>query len=92
MHEPASDFWTDAGTCTTTPKQLKDLSFPLKHYVMVRANSGNTKVICIGNSDCKNTGLILAGGEQTPPIPIDNLNKLWVASAEGDQGYSWIAL
>ena len=53
MHEPASDFWTDAGTCTTTPKRLKDLSFPLKHYVMVRANSGNTKAICIGNSDCK---------------------------------------
>jgi hypothetical protein len=92
MHEPASDFWTDAGTCTTTPKRLNDKSFPLKHYVMVRANSGNTKAICIGNSDCKNTGLILAAGEHTSPIPIDNLNKLWVASAEGDQGYSWIAL
>jgi hypothetical protein len=59
---------------------------------MVRANSGNTHAICIGNSDCRNTGLILAAGEQTPPIPIDNLNKLWVASTEDDQGYSWFAL
>jgi hypothetical protein len=92
MHQPASDFWTDAGTCNATPKRLKDGSFPLKHYVVVRANTSNTKAICVGNSDCANTGFILAAGEQTPPLPIDNLNKVWVVSTEGDQGYSWIAL
>ena len=92
MHEPASDFWTDAGTCTTTPKRLKDESFPLKHYVVVRANNGNGKAICVGNSDCKNTGFILAAGEQTPLIPINDINKVWVVSTEDEQGYSWIAL
>jgi len=92
MHEPASDFWTDAGTCTTTPKRLKDESIPLKYYVVVRANTGNDKAICIGNSDCQNTGFILAAGEQTRPIPINDINKLWVVSTEDEQGYSWIAL
>ncbi len=92
MLQPASDFWTDAGTCNTTAKQLKDKSFPLKWGVVVRATTANTKPICIGNSDAKNTGFLLAAGEQSPLIPIDNLNKLWVVSTEGDQGYSWIAL
>jgi hypothetical protein len=92
MHAPASDFWTDAGTCNATVKRLKDNSFPLKHYVVVRAGKANTKDICVGNSDAVNTGLRLSAGEQTPPIPIDNLDKLWVVSTDGDQGYSWIAM
>jgi len=85
------DFWTDASTCTTTPKQLKADSFPLRKGVVLRANSGNTAAICVGNSDAKNTGYILAAGERTPLLQVDNLNKLFVVATDGEQGYSWFA-
>ena len=56
---------------------------------MLRANSGNTAAICVGNSDAKNTGYILAAGERTPLLQVDNLNKLFVVATDGEQGYSW---
>ena len=85
------EFWTDAGTCGTTPKQLKTDSFPLRKGVVLRANSGNAKAICVGNSDAKNTGYILGPGERTPLLQVDNINKLYVVASDGTQGYSWFA-
>lgn len=90
MSQPASTFWTDASTVTGTVKQLPDR--PLKHYAVIRANSGNGAAICVGGPDCFDTGLILGPGEQSPMLPIDNLNKLWVAASAGELGYSWIAM
>jgi hypothetical protein len=86
-----TDFWTDAGTCTTTPQQLKTDSFPLRKGIVLRANSGNSQAICVGNSDAKNTGYILAPGERTPLLQVDNLNKLFVVASADSQGYSWFA-
>ena len=79
------DFWTDASTCTTTPQQLKTDSFPLRKGVVLRANSGNTTAICVGNSDAENTGYILAAGERTPLLQVDNLNKLFVVATEASK-------
>ena len=86
-----TDFWTDAGTCTTTPQQLKTDSFPLRKGIVLRANSGNSQAICVGNSDAKNTGYSLGAGERSPLLQVDNINKLWVAATDGQQGYSWFA-
>ena len=85
------DFWTDASTCTTTPKQLKTDSFPLRKGVVLRADKSNTKSINVGNSDAKNTGFVLDAGEQSPLLQVDNLNKLYVVASDGTQSYSWIA-
>lgn len=64
----------------------------LKKYVMVRANGANGNVIMVGHSAAAvNDGFILSAGQQSPPIYVDNLNKLYLLGGAGGQGYSWIA-
>jgi hypothetical protein len=61
-------------------------------YVMLRANGANTSVIMIGHSAAEaGDGFILSASQQSPPIYVDNLNKLYVVGRAADQGYSWIA-
>ena len=69
----------------------QDRQFSVAKGVVLRANSGNTTAICVGTSDAKNTGYILAAGERTPLLQVDNLNKLFVVATDGEQGYSWFA-
>jgi hypothetical protein len=64
----------------------------LKKYVMVRANGANGNVIMIGSTaDNANDGFILSAGQQSPPLYVDNLNKVYLVGGAGGQGYSWIA-
>jgi hypothetical protein len=63
----------------------------LKKYVMLRANGANGNVIMVGHSAVAvSDGFILSAGQQSPPIYVDNLNKVYLVGA-GGQGYSWIA-
>jgi hypothetical protein len=78
------------GTVGTAPIQLPD--FPSLKNVVVRANGGNTNVIMVGHSAAAvPSGFVLAAGEQTPPIYIDDLAKVWLIGGAASQGYSWIA-
>lgn len=63
-----------------------------KKYVVIRANGANANVITVGHSvaDVGN-GFILSAGQQSPPIYVDNLNKVYLVGGAADQGYSWIA-
>ncbi len=64
----------------------------LRKYVMVRANGANTNVIMVGHSaDAVSDGFILSAGQQSPPIYVDNLNKVYLLGGAAGQGYSWIA-
>lgn len=64
----------------------------VRKYVMVRANGANPNVIMIGHSlaDVAN-GFILSAGQQSPPIYVDNLNKVYIIGGAAGQNYSWIA-
>jgi len=68
------------------------VGWPVKKYVMLRANGANTSVIMIGNTaDGADDGFILSAGQQSPPIYVDQLNKLFIVGGAADQGYSYIA-
>jgi len=68
------------------------VGWTVKNYVMLRANGANTSVIMIGNTAANaGDGFILSAGQQSPPIYVDDLNKLYIVGGAADQGYSWIA-
>ncbi len=64
----------------------------LRKYVMVRANGANGNIISIGNTPGNaDEGFILSAGQQSPPIYVDNLNKVYLIGGAGGQGFSWVA-
>lgn len=68
------------------------VGWEVKKYVMLRANGANSSVIIVGDrADNAADGFILSAGQQSPPIYVDNLNKLYIVGGAADQGYSWIA-
>jgi len=68
------------------------VGWEVKKYVMLRANGANGNVIMIGNTAANvEDGFILSAGQQSPPIYVDNLNKLYIVGGAADQGYSWVA-
>lgn len=68
------------------------VGWPVKKYLMLRANGANGSVIMIGNrADNAGDGFILSAGQQSPPIYVNDLNKVYLVGGAADQGYSWIA-
>jgi len=68
------------------------VGWPVKKYVMLRANGANASVIMIGNTAANaGDGFILSAGQQSPPIHVDDLNKLYIVGGAADQGYSYMA-
>lgn len=68
------------------------VGWPVKKYVMLRANGANGSVIMVGNTaDNADNGFILSAGQQSPPLHVDDLNKLYIVGGAADQGYSWVA-
>jgi len=68
------------------------VGWAVKKYVMLRANGANTSVIMIGNTAANaGDGFILSAGQQSPPLYVDDLNKVHIVGGAADQGYSWVA-
>ena len=68
------------------------VGWPVKKYVMLRANGANGNVIMVGNTATgAEDGFILSAGQQSPPIHVDDLNKVYLVGGAADQGFSWIA-
>lgn len=68
------------------------VGWPVKKYVMLRANGANGNVIMVGNrADNAEDGFILSAGQQSPPIYVQDLNKVYIVGGAADQSYSWIA-
>ncbi len=85
-----SGFDTGSGKINTTPQPLGVLA--VRKSLVIRANGSNTGVICVGNSpDNAAEGYILGKGETTPPIYVDDLQKVFLVGSANAQGYSWIA-
>jgi hypothetical protein len=91
--EAQAEFRAGSGTVGTDPIQLGGApGRGLKKYVVVRANGANANVIMIGHSEASVAdGFILSAGQQSPPIYVDNINKVYLKGGAADQGFSWIA-
>jgi len=80
------------GVTVTVNEHGHAVGWPVKKYVMLRANGANGNVIMIGNrADNAEDGFILSAGQQSPPLYLDDLNKVYIVGGAADQGYSWIA-
>jgi copper chaperone CopZ len=87
---PLPAFVSGSGTVDVTTKPLGDKAIPKS--LVIRANGSNSGIICIGNShEDAGEGYILGKGETTPPICVDNLNKVFLVGSAIGQGYSWLA-
>jgi hypothetical protein len=69
-----------------------DVGGEVKKYVVVRANGANTGIILIGTTASNvGDGFILSASQISPPIYVDQLNKVYLKGGAAGQGYSWIA-
>jgi hypothetical protein len=70
----------------------QDVGGEVNKYVVVRANGANTGIILIGTTAANvGDGFILSAGQISPPIYVDQLNKVYLVGGAAGQGYSWIA-
>lgn len=91
--ESQPSFRTGSGAVGTDVIRLGgEVGWEVKKYVVLRANGANGSVIMIGHSEAGvGDGFILSAGQITPPIYVDNLNKVYLKGGAADQGFSWIA-
>jgi hypothetical protein len=87
--ESIAQWFSGNGTVGTTPKQLSANRQNIYKHVRVRCHSG---VITIGDSALRAAaGFIISAGDLSPPIPIDDLSKVWIVGSEAGCTYSWCA-
>jgi len=92
VKESLPGFMAGNGTVGGTPAQLTTIAFPITKHVVVQAASGNGSTVSVGPASAQAAnGYILAAGESTPPIYVDDTSKVWVVGGAADQDYNWIA-
>lgn len=96
MSDISGHFDTGFRILSTTAEQLPDIECD---YVILKALSGNTPSIFVGNSDVTNTvaadnattGVELGPGESIK-LEVPNVSRLWVIAASGTPGVSYMAV
>lgn len=92
-NEAASEFSHGHGTVGAAKAALASAETPLKRYVIIKADLGNSNNVFVGGPTVTtSTGFMLDAGESTPPIHIDDLSKVYVIGDAASQGYSWLAI
>ena len=82
----------DHSVVVATVARGHSVGWAVKKYVMLHADAGNANVIMVGHSlaDVGN-GFALSADQQSPPIYVDELNKVYLLGGAAGQDYSWIA-
>jgi hypothetical protein len=86
----ADGFNAGNDTVGQTEQQLGD-AYPVRKHIVVRAATGNTDFVYVGRKGNAVNGFVLDGGEQTPPIYVDDVSKVFVIGGAASQTYSWIS-
>ena len=84
-------FLTGNGTVGTSEAKISAVNFPIRKHVVIRADSGNTNTITVGRPGAATVGYVLAAGEQTPPLYVDETDKVRVIGGAASQNFSWVA-
>jgi len=68
------------------------VGYVVKKHVTLHAATANSGTITVG-ATCAGaaTGFVLTPGLQSPPIYVDNVNKVYVIGSTPGQAFSWIA-
>lgn len=74
-------------------EQVLAANYEVRKFVIVRASADNTgENIFVGPKGHAADGFQLAAGDETPPIPVDNLNKVYLVGSADGLAYSWISI
>lgn len=91
--EVVAEFQNGHGVVGATKAALASAESLINKFVVIKADLTNTNNVYVGtNTVTTSNGFLLDAGEATPPIPIDDLNKVYVVGGAASQGYSWLAL
>ena len=90
--EAIAEFNAGNGTVDATEQPLHEVGVNVNKHVVVRADSGiGSETITVGPTGRAAQGFVLNPGEQTPPIYVDNTDKIGVIGSTTNLAYSWIA-
>lgn len=93
IKEAVSEFYSGSGTVDATAAQLHTGRTIVKWVIIKAAADLGAKTISIGPAEGQAAGgFVLTAGQESPPICIDNLNKVWLIGSDAGCGYSWIAV
>jgi hypothetical protein len=80
------------GTVGTAPAQIFPSAKNVVKYIVVRANAGNSGTISLGPAPAQaDAGFILAAGDTSPRIYVNDLSKVWLVGSDAAQAFSWMA-
>jgi hypothetical protein len=91
VKESLPEFLAGHGTVGTDEQKISEVNLPVHKHIVIRAASDNGGEIMVSSPGRAAEGFILAQGEQTPPIYVDETDKVAVVGSEADQDYSWLA-
>lgn len=80
------------GTVGVAEQPLDAIEWPLRKWIVVQANAGNGNTVTVGRPGSATDGWVLAAGEETPPIPVDNTRHLAVIGGAASQDYNWFGI
>jgi len=83
---------TTAGTA-----EALEASFHEVQWVIIQAETDNTGIIAVGASTVvaaqgTQRGMTLFAGESTPPLPLVDLNKLYINATVSGDGVNYVYL
>lgn len=85
-------FMAGNGTIGQTEGKVSSVNFPIRKHIVIRASAANgAEEVIVGRPGDAVNGFRLAAGEQTPPIYVDETDKVRVVATAAGQDYSWVA-
>lgn len=79
------------GSVGTSETPLVAVSVAVRKHVTIRANAGNSGTISFGPKNRSNAGFILAAGDTSPPIYVEDAKLIYLIGSDVSQAYSWLS-
>lgn len=90
--ESVDRFFAGHGTVGTSEAKISSVGLAVRKHIVVRSASSNgAETITVGPYGRAAQGFVLAAGEQTPPIYVENTDLIGVIGSAVGQDFSWIA-
>lgn len=89
--ESIDNFLAGNGTIGTTEGKLSSVAFKVNKHIVIRADSANTSTIKVGRPGNAAGGFVLNAGDETPPIYVDQTDKIGIVGGAAGQNFSWVA-
>lgn len=92
VEEALPDGFNAGNNTVGETEQALAADYPVRKYVIIHADAANTDPILIGTQNNSANGFVLKPGETAPPIPLDNVSKIFITGAASDPAYSWLSI